>query len=79
MGIDEVKEELVKIFLVTNLDKDISDEFKRSITECILLKLDMSSNKIREEASPGCPEPVLLLEPGAFHFGEHNKEHVDDN
>mmetsp|Transcript_11466 Transcript_11466/g.26583 ORF Transcript_11466/g.26583 Transcript_11466/m.26583 type:complete len:968 (+) Transcript_11466:1-2904(+) len=78
MGIDEVKE-LVEIFLVTNLDKDVSDEFKRSVAECILSKLDIPSNKIREEASPDRPEPALRLEPGAFHFGEHDEEHVDDD
>lgn len=49
MGIDEVKE-LVEIFLVTNVDKDVSDGFKFDVAKRILSKMNLP--KGREASSP---------------------------
>lgn len=70
MSIREVKE-LVEIFVVTNVDSEVSDDFKFSVAERILEKMNLTA-KVRQQASP--PRgTVYNVETPRFAFDE------DDN
>jgi uncharacterized Zn finger protein (UPF0148 family) len=70
MGVDEVKE-LVEIFLVTNVDKDVSDGFKFAVAKRILSKMNLS--KGREESSPPRFETTQRRPmPNRFIFDGHD-------
>jgi len=72
MGIDEVKE-LVDIFLVTNVDNDVSEDFKFAVAQRILSKMNLAeaSNGGREETLPPRIEAAERpSRPSRFHFDD---------
>ncbi|VEU35889.1 unnamed protein product [Pseudo-nitzschia multistriata] len=51
MNVDEIKE-LVDIFLVTNVDNSVSDDFKLSVAQRILSKMNLDTAKSRDDSLP---------------------------
>mmetsp|Transcript_24566 Transcript_24566/g.51906 ORF Transcript_24566/g.51906 Transcript_24566/m.51906 type:complete len:1230 (+) Transcript_24566:184-3873(+) len=51
MNVVEVKE-LVDIFLVTNVDRDVSSDFKFSVAQRILAKMNFMTDKDQDEVQP---------------------------
>lgn len=72
MSVDDVKE-LVEIFLVTNLDKSVSDAFKREVAKCILSKTNsrQASSPLRLRVTTSDPFDGGLGS-GAFVFNDHD-------
>ena len=72
MSVDEVKE-LVEIFLVTNLDKSVSDFFKMEVAKCILSKTNsrQASSPLRLRVTTSDPFDGGV-DSGAFVFGDHD-------
>eukprot|EP00536_Pseudo-nitzschia_multiseries_P006908 jgi/Psemu1/304464/fgenesh1_kg.153_\ len=74
MNVDEVKE-LVDIFLVTDVDSQVSDDFKISVAERIITKMDLLATKTREERISPLHADVSRESEKRFSFSEVN----DDN